>query len=39
VAWSYEFYAEDDGSVPVRTFLESLSDAELGKTIQALTLL
>jgi hypothetical protein len=39
VTWSYEFYVEADGSVPVRAFLESLSGAEFGKMAQVFELL
>lgn len=39
MSWSYEFYVEAGGNIPVRAFLESLSSAEAAKTIQALTLL
>ena len=39
MTWSYEFYTEAEGSVPVRAFQECLSDPELGKIAQVLALL
>ena len=39
MTWNYEFYAEADGSIPVRAFLECLTDSELAKIAQVLVLL
>ena len=39
MTWRFDFYAEEDGSLPLRRFLEGLPDAEFGKVAQVLELL